>query len=85
MPIPNVSTLYERIHKGSEGGQEFSRILNLLLIAESGLQKFRFVNFFDASGDYKGVDAIIIQGEEEIGVQYKFFPILLSSEHKRSI
>lgn len=85
MSIPNLSTLYERIHKGSEGGLEFARLLNLLLIAESSIQNFQFIASSDASGDYKGVDGIIIRKNEKIGVQYKFYPIPLSSNHKTAI
>lgn len=84
MPIPNVSTLYERLYKGSEGGLEFARLLNLLLISESPAQGFQFITSSDASGDYKGVDGII-RNDEQIGVQYKFFPVPLSSNHKRLI
>lgn len=85
MPIPNLSTLYERIQKGSEGGHEFARILNHLLIAESAIQKFQFTASSDASGDFKGVDGIILREEERTGVQYKFYPSPFSSSHKSSI
>lgn len=84
MPIPNVSTLYDRIHRGSEGGQEFARILNHLLIAESSIQKFKFICSSDSSGDFKGVDAIIEHDQEKIGIQYKFFPAPFS-KHKNQI
>lgn len=85
MPIPNVSTLYERIHKGSEGGHEFARILNLLFIADQNSGGIKFQNSSDASGDYKGVDGIIFKQEENIGVQYKFYPIPFSPQHKSEI
>lgn len=85
MPIPNVSTLYEKIYKGSEGGQEFARVINLLLIAESRNQDFQLIDSSDASGDYKGVDSIILRKDQNIGVQYKFVPVPLSSNHKREI
>lgn len=85
MPIPNVSTLFERIHRGSEGGQEFARIINLLLIAESRNQELELIDSSDASGDYKGVDAIITRENEKIGVQYKFVSVPLSSNHKTEI
>jgi hypothetical protein len=35
MPLPKVSTLYQRIKKASEGGHEFARIMNQLLTADS--------------------------------------------------
>lgn len=75
MPIPNVSSLYQRIHKGSEGGGEFARFIDTLLIAESKEENFVFRNYSDASGDYKGADAFIISDGDFIeGIQYKFIP-----------
>lgn len=53
MPIPNVSTLYQRIHPRSEGENEFARFIRLLLIAEYKSSGFKFISESDASGDYK--------------------------------
>ncbi len=85
MPIPNVTSLYARIQKGSEGGNEFARILNLLLVAESSVQKYEITTSSDSAGDYKGVDAIIKRKGENIGVQIKFYPYPFSSAHKTLI
>lgn len=85
MPIPNVSSLYQRIQKGSEGAQEFARIIAHLLISDSNREGYQFLTYSDAAGDYKGVDGIISKGLTKIGVQYKFFPAPFSSDHKAKI
>lgn len=86
MAIPNVSTLYKRIHSGSEGGNEFARLMNLLLMAEAKQNNWKTINFNDASGDYRGVDLIIIKnGDFQDGYQFKFYPSPLSAAHKASI
>jgi len=89
MPIPNVSTLYQKIHKGSEGGHEFSRFIKLLLNANYSRQNIRFISESDASGDYKKVDAYIPGGEDFPnlieGFQFKFFPCNLSKGQKYEV
>lgn len=89
MAIPNVSTLYHRINKGSEGGNEFARFVRLLLISEFKSKGQKFISESDASGDYKKVDAYC-PGDKEfrkliIGFQFKFFPSALSSNQKKEI
>ncbi len=86
MPIPNVSSLYQRINNGSEGGNEFARIVNLLLTAENKECHDEFVVFSDAQGDYKGVDSYIqVTKGRAIGFQYKFYSSPLKKEHKYQI
>jgi len=85
MSIPNVSTLYQKISKGAEGGLEFARIINQLLISESELQGYHFINYSDAAGDYKGVDGILNMPFTKAGLQYKFFPSSFSANHKSAI
>lgn len=89
MPIPNVSTLYQRIHKGSEGGNEFARFMRLLLSADYDSKGEKFISGSDASGDYKKVDAYI-SGDKDFqalitGFQFKFFSHNLSSNQKSEI
>lgn len=79
MPIPNVSTLYKRINNGSEGGNEFARFIDTLLIAEARQKERSIISYSDASGDYKGVDAIVDFCK---GFQHKFYPSPLSSKHR---
>lgn len=79
MSLPNLPPLTQFIAAGSEGGGEFSRLLNLLLAHSYGT---RLTMFSDQSGDYKGVDSIL---EGTIGIQYKFYPSPLSSKHKSEI
>ena len=86
MPIPNTSTLIQRIKKGSEGGNEFSRLMNLVLTSEYKECNVDFFVFSDAQGDYKGVDSFAKYTEAiYTGFQYKFYPSPLSANHKYSI
>jgi hypothetical protein len=85
MSIPNVSSLYTRIHKGAEGGLEFARIFNQLMISESSKEEFNFISYSDAAGDYKGVDGIMHKGIVKTGFQYKFIPSAFKNEHKSQI
>jgi hypothetical protein len=91
MSIPNISTLYQKILKGSEGGKEFARILNQLLISDGKDKGYETIISDDSSGDYRGVDAILKEewrNSEKYtytGVQYKFFPSALSYKHKSEI
>lgn len=89
MPVPNVSTLYQRINKGSEGGNEFARFIRLLLSADYHSQGKYFVSESDASGDYKHLDAYISLDKDfpELisGFQFKFFPSKLSDNQKKEV
>lgn len=89
MPIPNVSTLYQRISQGAEGGHEFARFIKLLLGTDYSSQKVHFISESDASGDYKKVDAYI-SGDKDFpplitGFQFKFYPFKLSAKQKANI
>lgn len=89
MPIPNLSTLYQRIHSGSEGGNEFARFIRLLLQADFASLGVNFISESDASGDFKKVDAYV-PGKKEfknciVGFQFKFYPYKLSSGQKSEI
>lgn len=89
MPIPNISTLFQRVNSGSEGGNEFARYIKLLLSADYESKGEKFISESDASGDYKKVDAYI-PGDVDfplniIAFQFKFFPCSLSSNQKIEI
>uniref|UniRef100_UPI0040476995 hypothetical protein n=1 Tax=Roseivirga sp. TaxID=1964215 RepID=UPI0040476995 len=86
MPIPNLSSLYQRIHRGAEGGHEFARFIKMLLKADYESRGLNFISESDASGDFKNVDGYI-PGDEELpnfitAFQYKFYPSNLSSSQK---
>lgn len=89
MPFPNVSTLYQRISNGSEGGHEFARFIKTLLTADYHSREINFISESDASGDYKKVDGYI-KGDIDfpdniVGFQYKFYPAKLSDAQKQKI
>lgn len=89
MPIANVSSLYQRIAKGSEGGNEFARFIKLLLNAECDRKGEQLVAESDASGDFRKLDAFIPGREPDVelltGFQFKFYPEKLSSQQKQEI
>lgn len=89
MPIPNIATLYQRIRRGSEGGDEFARLLDLLLAADCTENGHPFETPDDAAGDAFGVDAYTAFGYRStsglLGYQYKFYPSPLSAKHRADI
>ena len=91
MSISNIPTLYQKIGKGAEGGHEFARLLNQLMIAEARERGYEAIISSDSSGGYNGVDCILKQRWRQserfvyTGVQYKFYPSNLSSQHKNEI
>ncbi|MEL7409802.1 MAG: hypothetical protein AAFN00_23175, partial [Cyanobacteria bacterium J06558_2] len=83
-----VRTLYEILPKGTEGGKEFARIIDLLLFQESRRAGKRITIFNDAAGDYHGLDSFegdSFRREGTTGYQYKFYPSPLSSDHRSKI
>jgi hypothetical protein len=86
--LPPVKPLSEILPKGTEGGKEFARIVDLLLFHEARRIGKKATIFSDASGDYNGLDSFegdVFRKEGTIGYQYKFYSSSLSSEHRNSI
>ena len=55
--LPEVKTLYEILPKGTEGGKEFARIIDLLLFHDARKSGKKITIFNDVSGDYHGLDS----------------------------
>ena len=84
--LPEVKTLYEMLPKGTEGGKEFARIVDLLLFHEARRSGKNITLFNDAAGDYYGLDSFDISRRfEKTGYQYKFYPSPLSADHRQKI
>ena len=86
--VPAVNTLYKMLPTGTEGGKQFARLIDILLIHEARQNGKKFTNFSDAAGDYNGLDSFegdAFRREGTIGYQYKFYPSPLSSSHRSSI
>ncbi|GHO51453.1 NACHT domain-containing protein [Ktedonospora formicarum] len=86
--LPEVKTLYDLLPKGTEGGKEFARIIDLLLFHEARRSGKNITIFNDAAGDYHGLDSFeseALRQEGTIGYQYKFYPSPLSPEHRQDI
>lgn len=85
--LPGVRPLSKILPSGAAGGQEFSRILNLLLINESRIDGHKLTIIDDSAGDFKGFDSFWRDGssDEMVGFQYKFYPSPLSAAHRSDI
>jgi hypothetical protein len=86
--IPEVKTLYEMLPKGTEGGKEFARVVDLLRFHEARKSGRKITLFSDVAGDYYGLDSFegdVFRQEGTTGFQYKFYPSPLSATHRKSI
>jgi hypothetical protein len=83
--LPEVKPLYDILPKGTEGGKEFARIVDLLLFHEARRAGKKITIFSDMAGDYHGLDSFegdVFRKEGTTGYQYKFYPSPLSPEHR---
>ena len=83
--IPAVNTLAEIIPSGAEGGMEFARIVNLLLVYEAKRRGATITVFDDSAGDYGALDAFEDTPNGRIGYQFKFYPSPLRASHRSNI
>lgn len=86
--IPGVKTLHSILPKGTEGGKEFARIVDLLLFHEARRAGKKITIFDDSAGDYFGLDSFegdAFRKEGTTGYQYKFYPSSLSPNHRTDI
>jgi hypothetical protein len=86
--LPEVKTLYDLLPKGTEGGKEFSRVVDLLIFHEARRAGRRASLYSDAAGDYRGLDSFVgdrFRREGTTGYQYKFFPSPVSKDHRQHI
>lgn len=85
--LHDVKTLYEILPKGTEGGKEFARIVDLLLFHEARRSGKNITIFSDVAGDYFKMDSFesIFRKYGKIGYQYRFYPSPLSSNHRGEI
>ena len=86
--LPETRSLSQILPKGTEGGKEFARIVDLLLFHEARRTGRNLSLFSDASGDYNGLDSFageVFRRDGVTGYQYKFFPSPLSQEHLTAI
>jgi hypothetical protein len=86
--LPANRSLSEILPKGREGGNEFARIVDLLLFYDARHSGETINLFSDRSGDWNGLDSFVSSGQrirENVGYQYKFFPSPLSPNHRTEI
>ena len=55
--LPAVPPLSQILPKGTEGGREFARIVDLLIFFDSRRRNVSSMLFSDASGDFAGLDS----------------------------
>lgn len=86
--LPEVRTLAQILPKGTEGGKEFARIVDMLLFFR-GQKEGRTVSLFsDRAGDFRGLDSyedFQLRRDQTVGYQYKFFNSPLSNAHRQEI
>ena len=56
--LPEVRSLWEILPKGTEGGKEFARIIDLLRFHEGRRTGKQVTIFSDVAGDYHGLDGL---------------------------
>jgi hypothetical protein len=81
-------SLSQILPKGTEGGKEFARIVDLLLFHDARRNGRNLNLFSDASGDFIGLDSFagdVFRRGRSIGYQYKFYPSPLSQDHRTAI
>lgn len=86
--LPEVRALSSILPKGTEGGKEFARILDLLLFYDGRRNGKKVSVFSDAAGDYRGLDSFegdAYRKDGLIGYQYKFYPSPFTDAHRKSI
>jgi hypothetical protein len=86
--LPEVRSLSEILPKGAEGGKEFARIVDLLLVHDSRKSNTRTTLFSDVAGDFRGLDSFSgdsFRKEGTTGYQYKFYSSPLSADHRKEI
>jgi hypothetical protein len=86
--LPEQKSLYQLLPKGTEGGKEFARAVDLLIFHDGRRAGRPTLLFSDAAGDYRGLDSLSgdrFRREGATGYQYKFYPSPLSPDHRRSI
>jgi len=83
-----VQSLYETLPKGTVGGKEFARIVDLLLFHKARREGKKVTLFSDAAGDYHGLDSFegdAFRKQGTTGYQYKFYPSPLKAAHRSEI
>ena len=83
--LPEVTSLWEILPKGTEGGKEFARIVDLLRFHEGRRTSKDVTIFSDVAGDFMGLDGFEKTGKRITGFQYKFFPSPLSNAHRSDV
>jgi len=86
--LPNTRSLSKIIPSGTEGGKEFSRVVDLLIFQDCRRRKQNLTVFNDSAGDFRALDGFSTQkgrDKKYIGYQYKFYSSPLSDAHRTSI
>src|SRR5947209_125967 len=85
----STPSLTQVLPKGAEGGKEFARIVNLLLIHDARRRGQTLTHLDDAAGDFAALDSFAethcLDGSDKTGYQYKFYPSPLTSGHRSAI
>lgn len=86
--LPNVPSLTRILPRGAEGGIEFARIVDLLILHQYRRENGRFNMFDDSAGDFFGMDSFgetYFRKVERTGYQYKFIGCPINPKHRTDI
>ena len=85
--IQAVKTLFEILPKGTEGGKEFARIVDMLLFVDARSAAKTVTLLDDSAGDYRGLDSYSTTPRTvgTTGYQYKFFKSPFTARHRTQI
>jgi hypothetical protein len=81
-------TLADILPSGTEGGKEFARVVDHLLISDAARRGSKFTPVDDSAGDYAGLDSFggdAYRVEGTTGFQYKFYSSPFSANHRSEI
>jgi energy-coupling factor transporter ATP-binding protein EcfA2 len=85
MPIPATRSLSELLPNGAEGGNQFARVVDLLIFHDTRRRGGTALLLNDKAGDYEGLDSLATVDSIRTGFQYKYFKSPLSSAHRSEI
>jgi hypothetical protein len=85
--LPKVKSLSRLLPEGADGGTEFARLMDLLLISEAKRSETNLIVFNDAAGDFAGLDSFgsSLRRAGTTGYQYKFYKSPLTDAHRNEI
>ncbi|MBS1827084.1 MAG: NACHT domain-containing protein [Acidobacteria bacterium] len=83
--LQETKSLWDILPKGTEGGKEFARVVDLLRFHEARRAGRSITLYSDAAGDFHGLDGFEDSPAGHVGFQYKFIPSPFTPSHRAEI